>query len=114
MAKQEYKQKETEVATQGGVGKQLERTVTVDDNCLPTPQELEAYKQVDPRIIDHLLTASEKEQEYRHQFEIEKIRFIKSSERRGARMNWWGMFFACICILGFMGITAYALYLDRL
>lgn len=44
MAKQQIQQKETVVAGQGGVGQQLERTYTVDDNSLPSPQELAAYK----------------------------------------------------------------------
>lgn len=43
MGKQELKQRETQVATGDGVGKQLEQTYTVDDNCLPSPQELAAY-----------------------------------------------------------------------
>jgi uncharacterized membrane protein len=114
MAKQEIKRKETHIATHDGVGKLSEQSVTVDDNCLPSPQELEAYKLVDPRIIDHLLAASEKEQAFRHKFEIEKIKIIKSVERRSARMNWWGMLFAFLCIASFMAVTAYALYLDRL
>ena len=36
MGKQEIKQKETQVSTNGGIGKQLEQTFTVDDNCLPS------------------------------------------------------------------------------
>lgn len=46
MGKQELKQRETQVATGDGVGKQLEQTFTVDDNCLPSPQELAAYKSI--------------------------------------------------------------------
>lgn len=44
MGKQELKQRETQVATGDGVGKQLEQTFTVDDNCLPSPQELAALR----------------------------------------------------------------------
>lgn len=44
MAKQQIQQKETVVAGKEGVGQQFERTYTVDDNSLPTPQELAAYK----------------------------------------------------------------------
>lgn len=42
MGKQELRQRETNVATKEGVGKQLEQTFTVDDSALPSPQELEA------------------------------------------------------------------------
>ena len=46
MAKQSLKQKETEVSLENGVGKQIERTLTVDDLALPSPTELEAYAKV--------------------------------------------------------------------
>jgi uncharacterized membrane protein len=115
MAKQEIKQRETQVSTnEGDVGKQLEQTYTVDESFLPSPQELEEYKRIDPRIVDLLLDSSRKEQEHRHRIESEKIKIIKSTERRDTRINWWGMFFACFCIVVLSGVTAYALYLDRL
>lgn len=59
MAKQELKQRETQVATSDGLGKQLEQTYIVDDS-LPSPQELAAYKSIDPRIVDYLISASVK------------------------------------------------------
>ena len=63
MGKHELKQRETQVATNNGVGKEMEQTITVDDNCLPSPQELAAYKEIDPRIVDYLINASVKEQD---------------------------------------------------
>ena len=92
MGKQELKQRETQVATGDGVGKQLEQTYTVDDNCLPSPQELAAYKNIDPRIVDYLINAS---------------------DRRDGRMNWWGMFFAFLAIVVMIALAGYALYLDK-
>ena len=44
MAKQSIKQRETQVPTDSGVGKQFEQTFTIEDVSLPSPQELEAYK----------------------------------------------------------------------
>lgn len=73
MGKQELKQRETQVATGDGVGKQLEQTYTVDDNCLPSPQELAAYKNIDPRIVDYLINASVKEQDHRHKMDSNKL-----------------------------------------
>ena len=37
MAKQSISRKETQVSTGDSVGKQLEQTVSVDDNSLPSP-----------------------------------------------------------------------------
>ncbi|MDN0023362.1 DUF2335 domain-containing protein [Leyella lascolaii] len=85
MAKQQIRQKETEVSTQDGVGKQLERTLTVDDSSLPSPQELAAYKEVDPNIVTFLMESASLEQKHRHNIDKSKIDIIKKSETRISR-----------------------------
>ncbi|MCS2294574.1 DUF2335 domain-containing protein [Bacteroides thetaiotaomicron] len=113
MGKHELKQRETQVATNNGVGKEMEQTITVDDNCLPSPQELAAYKEIDPRIVDYLINASVKEQEHRHRMDNNKINIIRRSDRRDGRMNWWGMCFAFLSIVVMVVLAGYALYLDK-
>lgn len=113
MAKQVVNQRETQVATQNGVGKQVVQTYTVDDTCLPSPDELAAYQKIDQNIIPFLIEVSKKEQEHRHKIDIEKIKAIKSSDSRMGQMNWWGMFFAFLSIVVMIGFAGYALYLDK-
>lgn len=113
MAKQQIQQKETVVAAQDGIGKQTERTVTLDDSNLPSPQELEAYGAVNPRIVDFLIDAAIKEQSHRHEMDKEKISIVRRSDTSERRMNWWGMFFAFMSIVVLGGCTCWALYLDR-
>lgn len=113
MGKQEIKQRETQVATGDGVGKQLEQTFTVDDNCLPSAQELAAYKTVDPRIVDYLIEASIKEQNHRHKMDNDKLDILKKADRREGRINLWGMFFAFLSIVVMTLLVGYALYLDK-
>lgn len=113
MAKQEIKQRETRMETGNGVGKELERIYTVDDNTLPAPTELLAYKEIDPRIVDYLITSSEKEQNHRHQIDKEKMLILRKESRRGFSINWWGMFFAFLAIVVMTGLIGYALYLDK-
>lgn len=113
MAKQQINRKETKVATQEGVGQQYEQVVTVDDNLLPTPKELADYKAIDPHIVEFLLQASIKEQEHRHSIEDKKVGIVKKAERRITLMNWWGMFFAFLTMAFFIGLSAFALYLDK-
>lgn len=113
MGKQELKQRETQVATGNGVGKQLEQTYTFDDNSLPSPQELAAYKEIDPRIVDYLINASIKEQEHRHKMDKNKLNIIGKADRRVGRINFWGMFFAFLAITVMITLAGYALYLDR-
>ncbi len=113
MAKQQLNRKETQVSTNEGIGQQLEQTLTIEDNALPSPQELAAYKQVDPRIVNLLIEMSQREQQHRHNTEKMKLKILRRSEGRNERINWWGMFFAFASILIIMGIAAWALYLDR-
>ena len=113
MGKQEIKQRETQLATGNGMGKQEEQTYTVDDNCLPSPQELASYKEIDPKIVDYLLSSSIKEQEHRHDVDVKKLEIIKRSEDKQSMMNWWGMFFAFLSIIVLSSLAAYALYLDK-
>lgn len=113
MAKQQIKQKETEVATQNGVGKQLESILTVDDNSLPSPKELAEYQAVDPDIVKFLMDSAAKEQAHRHELDKEKVSFLKQSEARTRRINWWGMFFAFLSIVVLACLAGFALYLDR-
>lgn len=113
MGKQEIKQRETQVATGDGVGKQLEQTFTVDDNCLPSAQELAAYKTIDPRIVDYLIETSIKEQNHRHKMDNDKLDILKKADRREGRINLWGMFFAFLSIVVMTLLVGYALYLDK-
>jgi Predicted membrane protein len=113
MGKQSISQRETQVAMGDSVGKQLEQTVSVDDNSLPSPQELAQYQQIDPNIAKFLMEISRKEQEHRHYMDSEKIKIVKRSERKEGMMNWWGMFFAFLSLLLFVGLTVFALYLDK-
>lgn len=113
MAKQSISRKETEVSMGNSVGKQLEQTVSVDDNSLPSPQELQLYQQIDPQIIPFLIETSKKEQNHRHCMDKEKLKILKNSERKNWRMNWWGMFFAFCFLVLFMVVAAFALYLDK-
>ncbi len=113
MAKQSLKRRETEVATDNGIGKQTEQTLTVEDSLIPSPQEIAEYKKIDPKIVEHLLSAAQKEQDFRHEKERSKLKIVKSSENRIGKMNWWGMFFAFLALIAIISLSAYALYLNR-
>ena len=113
MGRQYVNRKETKVATREGIGQQTEQLVTYDDNALPSPQELEDYMKVDPRIVEMLLETSRNEQKHRHEMDRQKIKILRKSEGRTERINFWGMAFAFLSILAIAGLTAWALYLDR-
>jgi uncharacterized membrane protein len=113
MAKSEIKTKQTQIASQGANGQQLEQTFTVDDTCLPSPQELNEYKLIDPDIISFLLETSRLEQSHRHKIDIEKVKVIKREESRVFLVNWWGMFFAFLIMSFGIGFSAYLMSIDK-
>lgn len=113
MAKQSIKQKETQVSTEEGVGKQIEQTLTIDDLSLPSPQELEAYKNINPNIVNFLLETAVKEQEHRHNMDAKKLEVIESSDKRVNRINILGMTFAFCSLVVMMSVAAFMLYLNH-
>ena len=113
MGKQLINRKETQVSTNGGVGKSLEQTYTIEDSALPSPQELAAYKEIDPRIVELLISMSKSEQEHRHITEKMKLKILRRTEGRDERISWWGMAFAFLSILAIIILAGWALYLNR-
>ena len=113
MSKKTINTRETQVATQGGLGRSVEQNYTIEDNLIPSPQELEQYKAVDPRFVEYFYNTAEKEQAHRHEMDKAKMKIIRKTESRAERINLWGMVFAFLSIVVCMGVSAWALYLDR-
>lgn len=113
MGKQSISRTETEIVQGETIGKQLNQIVTVDDNALPSPQDLEAYKRIDPNIITCIIDATIKEQEHRHYMEASKMELLKSDERKASRLNLWGMTFAFLSLLSIIAFSWKALSLNR-
>ena len=113
MPKQQINHKQTNVATQEGMGQQVEVSYTVSDIMLPSPQELAEYQKVDADIVPFLMEMAKNEQQHRHKMDEEKMKVLKSSESRITRINIWGMFFAFLALVTLVGLSALALYLDK-
>ena len=73
MSKKTINTRETQVATQGGLGHSVEQNYTIEDNLIPSPQELEQYKAVDPRFVEYFYNTAEKEQAHRHEMDKAKM-----------------------------------------
>ena len=80
---------------------------------MPSPQDLEAYKRIDPNIITCIIDATIKEQEHRHYMETSKMELLKSNERKASRLNLWGMLFAFLSLLSIIAFSWKALSLNR-
>lgn len=111
MAKREIKNRHTEM--NGDMAVQLEQTVTYNDSMLPTPAEMEAYKNVDPSLLKLIVDSTRLEQRHRHDMDSQKLKILRRSESRIERINFWGMFFAFLALVLMIAVCAYALYLDK-
>lgn len=72
-----------------------------------------AYQKVDPKIVDFLIDMSKSEQRHRHDIDKSKVSIIRKNENRTTTINVVGMLFAFLSIVVLVGLTGYALYLDR-
>lgn len=113
MAKQALTQQTTHLNTPNGPAVKKEASLTYEDNILPSPQELEAYKQVDPKIVDFLIESAQKEQVFRHSIENKKIELVGNADRGNRSMDRLGMFLAFLALILSLGVSAFALYLDK-
>ncbi len=113
MAKKSINRRETLVSTVQGTGKQTEQTLTVDDSALPSPQELEHYQRIDPRIVEMFIDVTKKEQENRHKDMARRLDIIEQQQKDDREVNRRGMLYAFLSLALFISLTAFALYFDH-
>jgi len=113
MTKRELKTKQTNLSTNDASGHQVEEIFTIDDNFLPSPQELIQYKEINPDIVKLLLDASEREQIHRHFIDKQKMKVIYKDSRSMHSINILGMIFAFIVILSGLALSAYLIHLEK-
>ena len=93
------------VARRDGVA--IEQNTIVDDNLLPSAEELEKLKQVDPVIIEWILRRTEKEQDNRLQFNTENMKLVHK-DMGITRTALWLAFTLAIATLSLGALFIYA------
>jgi uncharacterized membrane protein len=84
----------------------VEQQTIVDDNLLPSAEELSKLKEIDPSIINWKLQRSEKEQDTRLNFNTERMR-LAHKEIGIARTSLWLAFSLAIMIFALSGLFIY-------
>jgi uncharacterized membrane protein len=113
MAKQELRTRQTNLTSPGASGQHVEQTYTVDDSFLPSPEELVAYQQINPDIVQLFIDASRKEQENRHSVEQQKISLLKEHSKNNHSINRLGMILAfSVIALGF-AFSTLLIYMNK-
>jgi len=113
MSKQELKTTKTDVSTIDVKGQHVQQILTVDDSFLPSPDELRAYKDINPEIVKLLIDASKNEQLHRHYIDKQKIKAVNKDSKSIHFINILGMTFAFLVIIGGLAISAYLIYLEK-
>lgn len=113
MSKQTVQRHQRSVATQHGRGEEVISTLTVNDNPLPTPEELEAYHAIDPSIIGRIFDTLETEQKHRHAIDFKKMDELRSEDLRRYRTNILGLIFAFLSVIILTGAVVFAVLYDR-
>lgn len=115
MANGKLSRKKTQVQQGNGelLGQQEEQTVMVDDCCLPTASELQAYSEINPDIVSFLMEISKKEQEHRHKIESKKVEIVKVNNKYSYTVNNRGMLYAFLVIIVSAIISAFLIYTEK-
>jgi len=103
MAKKKRDTKLVRKGNQSGIQIQEE----IDDSLLPSPEELQKYKELDENIINWLKERAEKEQNFRHKFNLERLKLTGKHIKNEALINTLGLIFAFVIMVLSLPISAY-------
>jgi uncharacterized membrane protein len=84
----------------------IEQSTVVDDNLLPSAEELAKLKQVDPNIILWIMQRAEKEQDTRLNFNTEQMHLAHKNLNL-TKISLWLAFVLSIAILSLSGLFIY-------
>ena len=83
-------------------GKLVRHEETIDDNLLPTSEELKKLQSNRPDLIDIVVRFAEKEQDSRHNIRIEEINAFKNQSIKDFAINYTGLIFAFFVMIAGM------------
>ena len=113
MATLSHRQARRAVDTTQGKGQIIESQISVEDNILPSADEMAKYKTVDPGFVHFFMDSFKDEQQHRHHTELAQIEVVDGSRKKEHREVITGMLIAFVCFLLSAALIALALYLDK-
>ena len=113
MAKNSVRRTQATVQREDQVGMLREEHIIIDNNPMPTAEELLKYKDISPDLVQYFMKITDEERSIRHEVTRQSIELTQMDSKRRHRERILGLVFAFMPILVFLGITAYALYLDK-
>ena len=113
MAKNSVRRTQATVQRADQVGMLQEEHIIIDNNPMPTAEELSKYKDISPELVQYFMQITDEERGIRHEVTRQSIGMTQKDSQRRHHERILGLVFAFIALLVFLGITAYALYLDK-
>ena len=95
------------IARRDGVA--IEQNTIVDDNLLPSAEELEKLKQVDPSIVEWIMRRTEKEQDTRLRFNTENMQLA----HKDIGITHTALWLAFILAIATLSLAALFIYLGK-
>ena len=86
--------------TQDSSGVSLEHHSAYDDNLLPSAEELEKLKNIEPSILPWLMRRTEKEQDARIDFNKKRISLAHKEVNLSAAMTFFALLLGALIIFG--------------
>lgn len=106
MAKK-YTEEVAQVHTESGVQQAMHRRSLEDDCPLPAPEELQRFKDIDPRLVDFFMEQSRTEQQQRHKAENSGIDIIRNVSRQDFIVSLNGMYVMLAVFIVLAGIAVW-------
>lgn len=113
MAKNSVRRTQATVQRADQVGMLQEEHIIIDNNPMPTAEELSKYKDISPDLVQYFMQITDEERSIRHEVTRQSVELTQKDSQRRHHERILGLVFAFIALLVFLGITAYALYLDK-
>ena len=88
----------------------VEQNVAIDDNLLPSAEELSKLKEVDPTIIDWIKKRTEIEQDARHQFNREQMAIHTYSVKKTHKFNLLSLMFGFFLFISIIAASSFFVF----
>lgn len=113
MGKNSLKRSNATMQNGNSVGTISEEHIVIDNNPMPSADELTKYQSVHPDLVSYFMRITDEERALRHELAKRSMSAIEDDNKRSHFNRRLGMTLALIALLVFLAITAYALYLDH-
>lgn len=113
MQKSTVHQSRKNIATPQGNGQIIESHISLENNILPSADEMEKYQKLYPDLVPFFMNSFKEEQQHRHTIEQEQVEVVRDSRKKDHQEVIIGMIVAFVCFLISMALIVWMAALDK-